>query len=637
MSTSDLTAKHLRPGALFCDRYRIEERLDDGGMATVYRATDTQTDEARALKVLFYRYADNEVVRARFLDEGRIQAMLDHPNIVRVHEVITDPLLSFTMEFVDGPTLDDYLGDHHPLDEAQIIDLMMPVMSAVGFAHGEGVIHRDLKPSNILLDTSTGHLSPKVMDFGVAKISRGEELTVDGTTVGTLHYMSPEQIVGSSDIDGRADIYSLGCSLYKLATGEVPFNASSEFALMMAHVEAQPMPPDELRDNLSPTFSQVILRALEKKPEDRFQSIRDMTQALMAVGDIDAHAQETVTKPIPEDLLDFAMAADEVATDKTSDFRLSRLQEGADQLQATEELAPITGDTRPIDRTHELSADAFRKLEKDRLQAVERQMIAQKTKSNPTRQKNSDGKTQKRDISDLITEPDATVEQHLSPGDVRTDDDLYGPLGATEPHNKATRPMDRPMDRPTTMELDEEDLAEVKAPPKVAISQPGVDSQEVTNLMDRQRLQEGSVNRSSTDAGPDESSDPTHPTFGHNVDRLDEATTLERHTDGPANTPDPDDEPTAVERLTRPVSEDADAQESTEREAPDFSAGPPAPSNADNHSTPSPNSPSAATPDRRKTRRSDTESSDGVSPLVGFGILLFVGLMAILLAMLFLL
>ncbi len=626
MSSSDLTARQLRPGALFCERYRVEQRLDDGGMATVYRATDIQTNEALALKVLFHRYADNEVVRARFLDEGRIQGMLDHPNIVSVREVITEPLLSFVMEFVDGPTLDDYLADHHPLDEAQIIDLMMPVMSAVGFAHSEGVVHRDLKPSNILLDTQDDYLSPKVMDFGVAKISRGEELTVDGTTVGTLHYMSPEQIVGSSDIDGRADIYSLGCSLYKLATGDVPFNAASEFALMMAHVEAQPMAPDEIRDDLSPTFSQVILRALEKKPEQRFQNIKAMTEALIAVGDINSQEQETVTKPIPEDLLNFAMAADEVATDKTNQFRLSRLQEGARQIQDTEEIDAPNQETRPIDRTHELSADAFRKLENDRLQAVERRMSAQKSGTSSTSEHPAVGKTKKRDLSNLTGDPDATVEESLDPAQLRSDEELYGPFGETDPQNMATRPV-----KPPTMELDSEDIeiqdpSPSDAPPKIAINQPGVDSQEVTNLMDRQRLASGPQPGGRDSA--DDASDPTHPTIGHRLDHPEEATTLERHTDDP--TPDPDDEPTAVERPHRQLLHDAD-QESTERAAPDFSASP----RPDPNPTPGPQK--ARSPGRKKTHSAGPSTSDdeddGVSPLAGIAILVVVAMVALIAAM----
>ncbi len=365
MSTSETMPESIRAGMLFCERYRIERRLDDGGMATIYLARDESQDELVAIKVLFDRYSDNEVVRARFLDEGRIQAMLDHPNIVHVHRIITDPLLCFVMEYVDGNTLEEYLQENAPLDEAEIVDLMMPVMSAIGFAHNKGIVHRDLKPSNVLLDKGGAYLEPKVMDFGVAKISRGKELTIDGTTVGTLHYMSPEQIVGSSDIDGRADIYSLGCSLYKLCTGEVPFNASSEFALMMAHVEAEPTPPSELRSDLSSRMEEIILRALEKKPDRRFQTIKEMTAELIELADSGDEERITITRPIPGHILKFAMDADEVANDKTQEMRLEYLIGGAGEDRDTAE-------SDVISQTHELSAAALRRIHEDRLKAKRR-------------------------------------------------------------------------------------------------------------------------------------------------------------------------------------------------------------------------------------------------------------------------
>ena len=370
MSENETTPESIRPGMLFCDRYRIERRLDDGGMATVYLAVDESSGLPVAIKVLFIRYSDNSVVRARFLDEGRIQAMLQHPNIVHVYRIIPDPVLSFVMEYIDGESLEDYLQREGPLDETEIVDLMMPVMSAVGFAHSKGIVHRDIKPSNILLKGGSGHLEPKVMDFGVAKVNRGKELTAAGTTVGTLHYMSPEQIVGARDIDGRADIYSLGCSLYKLCTGEVPFNASSEFALMMAQVEAVPTPPSDLRPEISQTLEAVILRALAKEPENRFQSIKEMTSALMKAGSLDEKG-DTSTRPIPGDILQFAMDADEVARDQSEEFRLETLVlEESDDPDDTE---TIELDANDATMTHELSTSALLQIERDRLEGSTRQ------------------------------------------------------------------------------------------------------------------------------------------------------------------------------------------------------------------------------------------------------------------------
>src|SRR5690606_15675249 len=150
---------------------------------------DESTRVEVAIKVLFSYYSDNAVIRARFLDEGRIQAMLRHPNIVHVYRVVTKPLLCFVMEFVDGETLEDYLKKAGALEEREVLEVMLPVLSAIGMAHSKGIIHRDLKPSNILVQQTPQGLVPKVMDFGVAKVTSGRDLTAAGTTVGTLHYM----------------------------------------------------------------------------------------------------------------------------------------------------------------------------------------------------------------------------------------------------------------------------------------------------------------------------------------------------------------------------------------------------------------------------------------------------------------
>ncbi|TXD34046.1 protein kinase [Lujinxingia vulgaris] len=350
--------KELHPGELFLERYRIERRIADGGMASIYLAIDEHSGLPVAIKVLFSHYLDNEVVRARFLDEGRIQAMLQHPNIVHVYKVVQDPLLCFVMEYVEGDTLEEYLQREGPLPEAQIIDLMLPVMSAVGLAHTRGIVHRDLKPSNVLLKPVAGFFKPKVMDFGVAKVSKDRDLTAAGTTVGTLHYMSPEQIVGARAIDGRADIYSLGCTLYKLCTGEVPFNASSEFALMMAQVEAPPTPPTQLRAGISTRLEEVILKALAKEPEHRFQSIGQMTSALIELTKTSDAGRTTETRPIPRELIEMAMAANEVAQDQTAQFRLAPLPEQTHVAGDYREAAELA--------THEMSARAFDEISRDR-------------------------------------------------------------------------------------------------------------------------------------------------------------------------------------------------------------------------------------------------------------------------------
>lgn len=454
MSSEELTPAHIESGMLFCDRYLVERHIDEGGMATIYLATDEETGQRVALKVLFDRYTDNEVIRARFLDEGRIQAMLDHPNVVHVHRVISEPVLSFVMEYVEGTTLDEYLQDNAPLAEAEIVELMLPVLSAVGFAHNKGIVHRDLKPSNVLLNESAdGFLEPKVMDFGVAKVDRGRDLTADGTTVGTLHYMSPEQIVGSRDIDGRADIYSLGCSLYKLCTGEVPFNASSEFALMMAQVEAPPTPPSELREGLSEPMEEIILKALEKEPEHRFQTIKQMTSQLMELTESKDERDTTITRPLPAELIDFALDADEVIVDRTDELRLAPMPE------------PEEPDEGAQGRTKTLSSTALQRIESDRLRAARR-------KSGTTRPLNEE------DVETAVSPPPPDPEAPTTERD--------RPESITRPNPKFD-PMEN---EPTTEQQPTEADEDRPARGVIAVDNPHVDSKEVTDLHEKNSLEQ---------------------------------------------------------------------------------------------------------------------------------------------------
>ena len=317
-------------------------------MASIYLATDIRNRSKVAIKCLYSYYDDNAIVRARFVDEGRIQMMLQHPNIVRVYELIEAPVLAFVMELIEGGTLEDYLQEQGVLSTQEILEIMVPVMSALGMSHSRGIVHRDLKPSNILLQRAGNSWRPKVMDFGVAKLQREKSLTATGTTVGTLHYMSPEQIVGAKNIDGRADIYSLGITLYKLCTGKVPFNASTEFALMMAQVEARPTPPSELNPQVDPTLEKIILKTLQKKPADRFQTIKELTSALFELKD--EHGNETLdTVSVPKFLLDFAMMADVVAVDKTAEIMIRSRElydAGPTSHQDTSEDLPLNADTK---------------------------------------------------------------------------------------------------------------------------------------------------------------------------------------------------------------------------------------------------------------------------------------------------
>lgn len=356
------TPTTLEPGKVLLERYVVEKQVAEGGMAAIHLTHDRATGEKVAIKVLYPYYSQNPVVCTRFLDEGRIQRYLDHPNIINVLDIVEKPQLAIVMEYIDGPTLDEHLQARGPFDIEQLLSLMLPVLSAVGFAHHKGVIHRDIKPSNILLKPTMAGMVPKIMDFGVAKVERGgKDLTAAGTTVGTLHYMSPEQIVGSRDIDGRADIYSLGVTIYKLCTGEVPFNAATEFALMMAQVEAQPTPPSQLQAGISEPLEEIILKALAKRPADRFQSVKELTSALLSLekGRPDYSDTDTDTAPLPARLLEYAMMADEIAIDRTGELDMTQV----------EELIAASQDTREENRPEPETIDATIKLDVSRIRA----------------------------------------------------------------------------------------------------------------------------------------------------------------------------------------------------------------------------------------------------------------------------
>lgn len=449
----DSKAGSTRAGDVLFDRYRVDSKIAEGGMSTVFRCIDLRTRNHVATKILHQVYNDKEVIRTRFIDEGRIQQMLSHPNIVDVYDVLeSQDLLGIVMELVEGPTLQAHLEQHGTMSTETILRLMLPVLSAIGFAHSKGVIHRDIKPSNVLLKPRNGQMVPRVMDFGVAKLVRGKDLTATGTTVGTLHYMSPEQIVGSKDIDGRADIYSLGCTLYKLCTGDVPFNASTEFALMMAQVEAPPTPPSSVEASVPENLESVIMRCLAKRPEDRFPSVKDLTLAMLELRS-GARAGDTNTIPISQELLDYAMNADEVAIDRTGVIDIAALDEMGGIKSTREEMRRVEIEDEPQlgDPTREMRFD-------------------------PSIDK-PDGEgedlTLESSMDDFTTVPLSGLDANKDdPSSSNDNPSVTQPIGAvdkeSDPHIKVTRPMES-----TT-------TTEFKPDKRWIEGQPSVDSREET-------------------------------------------------------------------------------------------------------------------------------------------------------------
>jgi serine/threonine protein kinase len=315
-----LTASELQPGMVLRGKYEILGKLGAGGMAAVYRARHLAFGEVRAIKVVNNRLADDEDFLRRFRNEAVVARRLQHPNAVRVDDLdMTEDGRPFiVMEYVEGQNLREVIRHQGPLSLRRSVVIARQVAAALAAAHELGIIHRDIKPDNILLTGSGETETAKVLDFGIAKMREsalgdsGAVATRTGMVVGTPQYISPEQAMGrrGSELDGRADLYSLGVVLYEMVTGRLPFESDTAMGVILHHLQTPPPEPREVRPDLGipDALSGVLMQALQKDPSRRFASAAAMATALQGVlalplperpGVMDAAASGSQRPPTP--------------------------------------------------------------------------------------------------------------------------------------------------------------------------------------------------------------------------------------------------------------------------------------------------------------------------------------------------
>lgn len=258
-------------------RYEIKEIIGVGGMAVVYKAYDSIEDRIVAIKILKEEFASNEEFQRRFKNESKAIAVLSHPNIVKVFDVSFGDLIQYiVMEYIDGITLKEYIERNGVLPWSDAVNISIQILRGLQHAHDKGIVHRDVKPQNIMILADN---TVKVTDFGIARFARNESKTITDKAIGSVHYISPEQVKGELT-DEKADIYSVGVIMYEMITGTLPFEAESAISVAMMQLQAEPKLPTHLNPLIPLGLEQITMKAMQKDAANRYKTAAEMLHDL---------------------------------------------------------------------------------------------------------------------------------------------------------------------------------------------------------------------------------------------------------------------------------------------------------------------------------------------------------------------
>jgi serine/threonine-protein kinase len=267
----------LAPGQEL-DHYRVDAAIAESGMASIYKATDTNNGRTVALKVPHFAMEADPALFDRFQREEAIGIALDHPNVMRIYQDEERSRVYMVMEWVEGRLLRQIMYEQGKMPQARAINITLGILNALDYIHKNGVVHRDLKPENIMLDPQD---NIKLIDFGIASQAGAKRLTYAGFTqaLGSPDYISPEQVKGKRG-DARSDLYAVGVMLYEMLSGKTPFSGPSPLAVMNDRLINHPLPPREAEPSISPQLQEVLYRALEREPKNRYPSARSFAHDL---------------------------------------------------------------------------------------------------------------------------------------------------------------------------------------------------------------------------------------------------------------------------------------------------------------------------------------------------------------------